>query len=183
DATGRADFTATDTVEQSVTYTATDVTDGNLPIPGGATVDFTSASGPPPCNIGPGMAAAGFAVKTFASGFPNTSCLGPIGLAFDPNGNLLVGDYSTGVLYKFPPQGGVAGPATEVGNTGIVSLDGLAFTRDGRLYASDQADNTVVELDPNTGTVLRTVAKVAFATDLAVDPLSGDLFASSLYCF
>ncbi len=111
DSTGSAKFTATDGVEQDVTYTATDVTDSNLPVPNSATVDFVHATAPPSCNIGLGTAAAGFAVTTFASGFPNNNCLGPIGLAFDPQGNLLVADYSTGVLYKFPPTGGVAGPA------------------------------------------------------------------------
>jgi len=185
DSTGTVAFTATDTVLEAVTYTATDVTDGNLPVPGSATVNFINPSGPSACNIGLGTAAPGFAVTTFASGFPNSSCVGPIGLAFDPNGNLLVGDFPTGVLYKFPPQGGVAGPATEVGPTSSTSLAGLAFTADGRLYAADQANNRVVELSPLTGAVLRTVATVRVATDIQVDPLSGDLFVSGtgFFCF
>ena len=86
DATGKVHFTATNTVAESVVYTATDVTDGNLPVPGSTKVNFVNAGAPPPCNVGPGMAAAGFAVTTFASGFQIPSgggCVGPVGLAFD----------------------------------------------------------------------------------------------------
>ncbi|SRR5579875_3888966 len=184
DSTGTVNFTATDQVTQNVTYTATDVTDGNLPIPGSATVDFTNGPISPPCNIGLGTAGAGFAVSTFASGFPfgtapnGVPCNGPIGLAFSAAGNLLVGDVINQNLYKFPPQGGAAGPATEVGATGLSLVTGLAFTADGRLYAGDQRTGRVVELDPSTGGVLRTVANVDCPTGLAVDPLSGDLFFS-----
>ncbi len=188
DSTGAVKFTATDTVVESVTYTAVDITDGNLPVPGSAKVSFVNASGPPPCNVGPGTAAPGFAVTTFAGGFQsNSSCDGPIGLAFDGNGNLLVGDYPTGVLYKFGPQGGIAGPGNEVGSTGLPAnaLAGLAFTADGRLYAADQAENKVVELDPSSAAVLRTVGTVLIATGVQVDPLSKDLFVSDpgFFCF
>ena len=34
DSSGKIQFTATDLVSESVTYTAVDVTDGNLPVPG-----------------------------------------------------------------------------------------------------------------------------------------------------
>ena len=45
---GVATFTATDTSQEAVSFTATDVTDGNLPVPGSATVNFAPA-GPPNC--------------------------------------------------------------------------------------------------------------------------------------
>ena len=125
-------------------------------------------------------AAGGYAVTNFATGFAN-NVFGPIGLAFDTSGNLFVIDKSNGFLYKFGPAGGVASTATLVNTTPIAgSPDGLAFDQDGRLYMSRPIGGTgdVVELDPATGTVIRTVASIPGATGLATDPLSGDLFVS-----
>ena len=126
-------------------------------------------------------AASGYAVSNFATGFANsgTNGIGPIGLAFDANGNLFVGDYTTGFLYKFGPGGGVASAATQLNSSAIPgSIAGLTFTKDGRLYLDRQANGDVVEVDPSNGTVLRTVASIGHATGLATDPISGDLFVS-----
>jgi len=185
DSTGKVSFTATDTIAESITYTATDITDGNLSVPGSANVTFTSPTGPPPCNIGVGTAAAGYLVTTFASGFAfdTGTCIGPIGMAFDPQGNLLVGDFTTGVLYKFGPQGGAADPGHQVGPTHLSGLSGLAFTADGRLYGTSQFSGAVFEFDPGTAAVLRTVASLGAGLQLRVDPLSGDLFGSSYDAF
>src|SRR6202035_2342317 len=43
DASGQIQFTVTDNVAETVTYTAVDVTDGNLPVPGSASVTYTGA--------------------------------------------------------------------------------------------------------------------------------------------
>ncbi len=126
-------------------------------------------------------AAAGYAVTSFATGF-TYNIWGPIGVAFDVSGNLFVMNKHDGFLYKFGPAGGVASAATRVNTTPIAgSPDGLAFAQDGRLYLSRPiggGTGDVVELDPATGTVIRTVAPIPFATGLATDPLSGDLFVS-----
>src|SRR5262249_7200407 len=68
DSSGEIKFNATNVVGESVTYTATDVTDGELPIPGSATVSFTSG---PAFSCGTGMEApqAGWSVTSPASGF------------------------------------------------------------------------------------------------------------------
>src|SRR5207237_9584660 len=145
DATGRVQFTAVDNKAEVVTYTALDVSDGNLPVPGSATVNFVNASGF--CSsfglYGIGTAAPGYAVTTFASNFP-VDCflnIGPIGLVFNASGNLLVGDRNNQNIYLFGPQGGTAGPATLLGTVqdpGGVTLHGLTFTKDGRLYGASQ---------------------------------------------
>ncbi len=57
----------------------------------------------------------------------------------------------------------------------------MAFTKDGRLYAARHDPDSIQELDPNTGAVLRTVVNITEGLaplGLAVDPLSGDLFVS-----
>lgn len=126
-------------------------------------------------------AAAGYAVTDFATGFPNGfGGIGPIGLAFDASGNLFVGDYFTGFLYKFGPAGGIATATTQVNSTSIaVGIAGLAFGKDGSLFLARQGNGDVVQLDAKTGTVIRMVATVSLATGLATDPLSGDLFVSN----
>jgi hypothetical protein len=129
--------------------------------------------------------APGYAATDFATGFVNSGIggIGPIGLAFDPSGNLFVGNDFTGFLYKFGPAGGVASAATQVNATAIGGHPvGLAFTKDGRLYLARQAGGPllgdVIEIDPSTGTFIRRVASIFHATGLATDPLSGDLFVT-----
>ena len=131
--------------------------------------------------------APGYAATDFATGFVNSGIggIGPIGLAFDASGNLFVGNYFTGFLYKFGPAGGVASAATQLNTVAHVgAITGLAFTKDGRLYLARQlaAGGDVVEVDPSNGAILRRVAFILHATGLATDPVSGDLFVSQA-CF
>ena len=190
DANGTVNFTATDDTAETVTYTATDITDGNMPVPGSAQVQFTNASGPPPCNVGLGTATAGYAVSTFASGFAyGSNCVGPIGLAFDSQGNLLVSDGVTGNLYQFDAQGGSADPGHLIGNPfGTAALSGLTFDPHGSLYGTGRAGglctgiNAVVQISPSTGQIVRQLtAPGTCPLGLAVDPLSGNLFVSDTY--
>lgn len=107
--------------------------------------------------------APGYAATDFATGFVNSGIggIGPVGLAFDASGNLFVGDYFTGFLYKFGPGGGVASAATQLNNVAHVgAIAGLAFTKDGRLYLARQlaAGGDVVEVDPTNGAIMRRVA-------------------------
>ena len=105
DATGKAQFTAISNKAEVVTYTAVDVTDRNLPVPGNAIVNFVNASGF--CagrdSFNFGTAAPGYSVTTFASSFPIDcfSGIGPIGIVFDGQNNLLVGNLANSVLYSF----------------------------------------------------------------------------------
>ena len=124
-------------------------------------------------------ATPGYAVTDFVTGFFVANSIGPVGLTFDASGNLYVADFENGFLYKFGPAGGVASATTKLNAASLGgTIAGLAFTKDGRLYLAIQSQNVVVEIDPSNGTVIRTVASVAFASGLAVDPLTGDLFVS-----
>src|SRR2546428_13591336 len=81
------------------------------------------------------VAASGFAVTDFATGFLSGNsggCFpcGPLGLASDSSDNLFVMDPLTGFIYKFGPSGGVAGPSTQLNTAPIPSNGGLAFTKD-----------------------------------------------------
>jgi len=128
-------------------------------------------------------AADGFAIADFATGFADTyGGNGPIGLAFDSSNNLFVMDTADGNLYEFGPAGGTATTPVNVAPIDN-SPAGIAFGKDGRLYLARQSTNDVVELDPSTGAIIRTVATdISCATGIATDPLSGDLFVSGGGC-
>jgi hypothetical protein len=179
DSNGRVQFIATDGTVETVTFTAVDATDG-IAIPGSAQVSYTGFGGPP-CG-GVATVAPGYALTDFATGF-NTAggCVGPIGLAFDASGNLIVGDPANGLLYKFGPNGGVA--TTAINSTPIgATLLGLTFSKDGRLYGVRRAVGDVVEINPTTGAVIRVVASVSGGENgIATDPISGDLFVTTSF--
>src|SRR5215467_6857210 len=131
-------------------------------------------------------AASGYAVTPVVTGFASQSFgVGPTGMALDTAGNLYVSecfcpgtDPSQGI-YKFGPGGGVASPGTELATA--ASLGGvpwgLAFGKDGNLYAALVDTGRVVQVDTVTGAVVRVVAtSIISASELATDPLSGDLF-------
>ncbi len=127
--------------------------------------------------------APGFAVTTVATGFPARDSIGPTGLAFDSSNTLYVVDYTSSSLYTinlFGATGGSASIVTQVNTTPIPGVPvGLAFGKDGRLYATLHSADTVVELNPSTGAIVRTVATgIPTPTGIATDPLSGDLFVS-----
>ena len=193
DSSGNIQFTATDLVSESVTYTAVDVTDGNLPVPGSTAVDF---SGDPSagCVVGTPQAAPGFIVTPYATGFAaenigifsnvNFGCAGVSGIAFDSSGNLYANDEVNGNIYKFPSGGGVAGPSTQINSTSIgEGLTGLVFDSSGNLFASRSVTggnfNTgvVLQINPSNGEVIQTDSSgLTCSTVLAIDPLSQDLF-------
>jgi kumamolisin len=184
DANGQIQFAATDTVTETVTYTAVDVSDGNLPVPGSATVNFTG--GIASCLPAPPTAANGFTLTPFANGFVAQNffyaninfvgCPGVSNPAFDTTGSMFVADFPTGDLYKMPPTGGAASNANKLSNLGK-TFGNVVFGKDGNLYGTTFSPASVVQVDPTTGAIVRTVASgYSCPNGLAVDPLSGDLF-------
>jgi len=195
DSSGQIQFTATDTMTETVGYSATDVTDGLLAVPGTASVSFIKGS-PPVCNLSALKPVPGsnFIYTNYITGFPLTSenCFNPSGMAFDSAGNLYVADYAgvstaAGGVYKFGPGGGTAGiehRLNPVGYPPSTCAAGLAFSKDGKhLYLARQACSNinagdVVEISQTDGSVIRTLTHQYCATGLATDPISGDLFFS-----
>ncbi|GEM_PF-802606 len=187
DSNGQVQFTATDVQTETVTYTATDLSDG-LPVPGSAMVDFTSGAG---CAAGIPPSVNGYTVNTFASGFVAQSgdigfkfnCLGAYGMAFDPSGNLWVTDWPTGELYKFGPSGGVADASTLVSTPGAPAT-GVVFDAAGNMFVSRGATGNpataagdVVQVNPTTGAIIREVGNnFECGSNLAVDPTGTALF-------
>jgi hypothetical protein len=192
DASGQIHFTATDQVREVVTYTAVDVTDGDLPVPGNAQVTFNNGAGSA-CgnNAMPPSAAAGYVLTPFATGFAAGSlsfgnvnfngCAGVSAPAF-LGGNAFLLNFLNGDVFKLGAGGGAASSANRLGTVGP-TLGWPTVGKDGSLYATrvattgDFNTGAVLQLDPASGAVLRAVASnLRCPHSLAVDPLSGDLF-------
>lgn len=192
DSNGQIQFTATNLVNEVVTYTAVDVTDGDLPVPGSAVVMFNNGSGGA-CgqNTPPAAGLNGYTVTPFATGFATGAlsysnvnyggCAGVAPLGF-LDADVYVPNFLNGDLFKLGLEGGVVSNANKLTTIGP-TLGWTVFGKDERLYASRSGTggnfNTgvVLELDPNTGAVLRTLASnLTCPNSLVVDPLSGDLF-------
>ncbi|MGA2225316.1 MAG: protease pro-enzyme activation domain-containing protein, partial [Syntrophobacteraceae bacterium] len=175
DSNGQIVFTVADQVAETVTYSATDVTDGNLPFPASGTVSFINGPGNG-CGNGNPIAGPGFLVTPYAIGFVTENitfgdindfgCPGAFGIAFDGSGNLYVGDNPTGNLYKFPPGGGVANSTTLLSagvatpSAGLGPLLGqLAVDKNGNLFAGRGATTgdfftaAVLQINTTTGAV------------------------------
>ena len=189
DLNGQIQFTATDGVSESVVYTAIDVTDGNLPVPGSATVSFTG--GTTSCVGAPPVAASGFTIAPWATGFFAENffyggvnwggCGGASNPTFTSSGTALIADFPSGDLFKLPPAGGAAA-GTKLSNL-TPTLTQPTFGKDGRLYAAHGSTGggfttgDIVEIDPTTGAQIRVVASnLTCPNALSIDPLSGDLF-------
>jgi hypothetical protein len=184
DTSGQIRFTATDNVSETVTYTAVDVSDGNLPVPGSASVTFTGGSAS--CIPALPAAASGFTLTPFATGFLAQNfffgninfvgCPGASNPAFDAAGSVFVSDFPNGNLYAFDDTGGAVTNADVLANDGP-TFGNLVFGRDGSLYGTHFSPSNIVQIDPASGAVVRTVASgFTCPAGLAVDPLSGDLF-------
>lgn len=203
DAEGDATFTATDEIEQSVGFTATDVSDGNLPVPGGATVTFQYEGGSRCSDALPSAVESPFSFSEWADGLPFAGqdiyvdnvnygeCDGPSAPAFDSSGDAYVADGISGEIYVVGPGGGAYDTADALPDAHfeLGQLGGLVFGKEGELYAAlvntegNWGKPEIVQLNPSTGAIVRVVASAEDGLNdcpetLAVDPLSGDLFAS-----
>jgi len=183
DTNGKIQFTATDTVGEVVPYTAVDVTDMNLPVPGSANVTFTGAG--VSC-LTPPTAATGFAITPFATGFLAENfffaninfvgCPGASNPAFDPSGNAFVADFVNGNLYKVGAGGGAVSTANLVSILGP-TFGNVVADQNGNFYGTYFSPSEIVQINPTTGAVMRIIASgFTCPSGLVIDPQSGDLF-------
>jgi len=194
DAGGHAQFSVADQTQEIEAYTATDQSDGNLPVPGLANVTFTGASAA--CATGPAPTAGpGYRMDVYASAFPVqngityggvsiSGCIGVAGLAFDGAGNLFASDFN-GDVYKFPPGGGVAGAGNKLATNVGLGLGALTYGNDGNLYGvrfattGDYTTGAALKINQTTGASTLVASGLPCPLNLATDPLSGDLFVPS----
>ncbi len=192
DANGQIQFTASDQVNETVTYTAVDVTDGDLPVPGSAVVTFSSGPNTAcAASIVPPAGQNGYVVTPFITGFTTGTlsfggvnfggCRGATAPGFRGD-DVYVVNFLSGDVFELGAGGGVATTGNRLATLGP-TLGAPVVGKDGRIYASRVATtgnfNTgaILEIDPATGAAVRTVAaNLRCPLTLAVDPVSGDLF-------
>ena len=197
---GNAVFTATDINAEAVDFTATDVTDGNLAVPGSVSVNFAPTTATCPTTLP--TPASGISVTAFATGisyntegeifpgnFTENSCTTGAAPAFNTAGDAYVADTNNGTIHVLPPSGGALSAANQLPDASFPpdTVGQLVFGPDGSLYAglanfsTDVSNPEIVQLDPSTGATIRVVADSSTGLPdcpyvMAVDPLSGDLF-------
>ena len=190
DANGVAVFNVFDQVAETVVYTAVDVTDSELAVPGSVTITYTgstvSCAGPAP------VAAPGYMLTPFITGFFASDfffggvnwngCPGATNPTFTTSNSVYAANFRTGNLYKLGLTGGTITTTNQLSSIGL-TISQPVFGKDGRLYATHGStgggggSGDIVEINPTTGAVVRVVASnLKCPNGLSVDPLSGDLF-------
>jgi hypothetical protein len=124
----------------------------------------------------------GVTVHSFVSGLPDVpppsffAGIGPFGMALEGPNRLLVSDAANQGLYSFGPNGSSAPNPISTGNV----QTGLAFGKDGELFAALYLSGNIDQVDPTTGAFVRQLnppgTSYPCVTGLAADPISGDLF-------
>ena len=188
---GTIAFTATNEFPETVTYTATNVTDGDLSVPGTATVTFAGLASLSCVTGSLPVGAPGYVLTPFATGFATRilvygnvdfRCQGATNPTFTTDGSVYVANFAFGDMFRFGAAGGAVSSADVISNLGLTISQPTAGL-DGRLYATHAATTgdfrtgNIIEIDPRTGAQLRVVAaNLTCPFGLSVDPLSGDLF-------
>lgn len=189
DSNGEIRFTATNLFNETITYTAIDVTDGDLPVPGSAVVTFSNSTNLCPSPAPTPVGQNGYVVTSFATGFIARplnfggiafgGCPGVSTPAFLDD-NIFFTDW-TGDVIKLDASGGAVTNANRLANVGQ-TLMWPVVSKAGKLYMARAStgfgiSGVIVEINPATGAVVRTLASgLPCPFNLAIDPLSGDLF-------
>jgi hypothetical protein len=119
-------------------------------------------------------------LTTFASGFPSSGGVGPLGVAFVPGGKVLVSDYPGNVrVFPNDTDGQSAGAAPVAQNYGGGNAVDLAQVG-GNVYMTQQSSGDLVQIN-NDGTFNQVIATgMPAATGMVADPFNGHLFVSTL---
>jgi len=201
---GVATFTVTDTAAESVPFLATDVTDGNLPVPGSAVVSFQPET-MSPCSFTAATPESGYSVVPYASGFITDQqplsffygngfpffyggCGGAEAPTFDSSGNMLSADGYNGAIYDLGTAAANPSPANALPDSpfqGGGELGSVVYGSDGTLYAGQWrtginfSDPQLLQLNPATGAIqqvlLSTAQGMPVCPVLLADPISGNL--------
>jgi hypothetical protein len=123
--------------------------------------------------------AQNLSLTTFASGFPTSGSIGPLGVAFVPGGGVLVTDYPGHVrLFATDNDGQNAANAPVAQNYGFGNAVDMAQVN-GNVYMTRQSVGDLVQIN-NSGTFNQVIATgMTFATGMVTDPANGHLLVST----
>jgi hypothetical protein len=118
-----------------------------------------------------------FTLSTFATGFPTTSTVGPLGIVFPASGGVLVSDYPGNVrLFPTSADGQVAGPVAQ--NYGVGNAIGLTQVGNA-VYMAQQTRGAVVQINPDGTFKQDVVTGVGHATGIVANPANNHLLVST----
>jgi hypothetical protein len=125
----------------------------------------------------PAAVAQGFSLSTFATGFPNTESIGPLGMVF-PNGGVLVTSWPGNTYFFTRDVDNQVVPAPTHAY-GFRNADGLALGNGGVIYMTQAGNGSVVTVDAG-GAILSTIIAGSFVEprDVVINPTNGHLFVS-----
>jgi hypothetical protein len=128
----------------------------------------------------PAGIAQGLKLTTFATGYPNTDEVGPLGIAFTNTGGVLTTDKQGNIrLFPTSADNQLASSAPVTQNYGLNSATALAHFG-GHIYMTRQAVGDVVEVNQD-GTFKQTILSgLPFATGLVANPVTGHLYVSTI---
>ncbi len=122
--------------------------------------------------------AAGFGLSTFATGFPESSNVGPLGVAFPATGGVLVSD-DPGNLRLFPTDtDGQNAANIAPKNFGASNAIGLGQLN-GAIYMTQQTAGDVVQLINNGASTQVIVSGIPDATAVLADPFNNLLYVDN----
>jgi hypothetical protein len=126
--------------------------------------------------------ADGFTLSTFASGFPNNGGVGPLGMAVNSDGNVIVNSFGNGLNYVFHDVDGQT-PASAVSSTpspgfppAYAFSNGSVWGSTGFSAAAGQPNGQLVKFN-NDGTVAATY-NVPVTNGLWTNPVNGHLLGA-----
>jgi hypothetical protein len=119
----------------------------------------------------------GLSLSTFATGFPSSSSVGPLGVAFLSNGSVLVTDYPGNIrVFSSDTDGQVAPPPVE--KYGLGNAHGVSMVGDS-IYMTQKFAGRLVQINPN-GTIAQTILSgLNTPLDVVTDAANGHLFVST----
>lgn len=125
-----------------------------------------------------GATTAGFALTTFATGFPLDGNIGPLGIAFS-GGSVIVSDYPGNVrVFSTDADGQSATSFPVAHNYGSHNAIGLA-SAGGAFYMTAQAAGNVMQINPDGTFNQMILPSLPSATGIVSNPANGHLFVST----
>ena len=126
-----------------------------------------------------GAVSAGYKLTTFATGFPNQSNIGPLGVTFPSTGGVLVSEFSGNVRrFAFDVDGQTASSAINVTNYGSGNAPRGFVSVGGKNYLAMQGGGTILQINDDTSLNHVVASGLNGPLGLVTNPLTGHLFAS-----
>jgi hypothetical protein len=124
-------------------------------------------------------ATEGFALTSFADGFPNTGGVGPVGITFTSGGAVMVSSYAAGKNAVFPTDTDGQHYAGAAISTSSYSAPSGLTTAGGNIYQALQGVGSLIQVD-NSGNLVQTIVSgMSAATGVVTNPANGHIFVST----